>query len=172
MQQSLSTALAESIDTGMVAVMRCLLAAFALAVVYLDPTQALRPDLTYAGLLIYTTYSVALCASDLRRWIPQRAQPWIDVVFYSYLVALTQGTGSIFFHFFFFAIVTAAFSRGLREGLAVTMVAVLSFAGISLVEHAGSHHLRLSETLTRTVSLYLLGYLVSYWGGHEIALRT
>jgi signal transduction histidine kinase len=167
----LPTALAVSVDTGMVAFMRCLLAFAALVVIYLDPAQASPAGLTYALLLLYTAYSAALCLDGVRNWIPSRVQPWIDVVVYTMLVALTKGTGSIFFHFYFFAIVAASFSRGLREGFAVTMVAVLGYAVISLVDYAGSNHLRLGEALTRTVSLYILGYLISYWGQQEIALR-
>ena len=155
----------------MVAIMRCLLALAALVVVSLDPAQASPVELTYALLLFYTAYSAALCLEGVRNALPSRAQPWIDVLVFTVLVALTQGTGSIFFHFFFFAIVAASFSRGLREGFAVTMVAVLCYAVISLVDYATTSRLRIGEPLTRTISLYILGYLISYWGEHEIALR-
>lgn len=169
--RSLPTALADSVDTGMVGIMRCLLALAALVVVYVDPAQGSPSTLTYAALTIYTAYSALLCLPGLRRCVPARAQPWIDVLFYIVLIALTQGSGSIFFHFLFFAILTASFSRGFREGFAVTMVAVLAFATISLVDHAVSNLLRIGEVLTRTVSLYIVGYLIASWGEHEISLR-
>jgi hypothetical protein len=100
-----------------------------------------------------------------------RAQHWVDVLFYVYLVALTQGTNSIFFFFFFFAILVASFSRGFREGLAVTVASVVLFSIVGVgVAHA-LPNFELDRALIRPVYLFLLGYMISYWGGHEIALR-
>src|SRR5919108_4262471 len=110
-QGGLPTALAESVDTGMVAIMRCLLAVVGLVVIYLDPGRTPWVELTYASLLVYAAYSSVACAVSLRHPLALRVQPWIDVVFYAYLIALTEGTSSIFFHFFFFAIIAASFSR-------------------------------------------------------------
>ncbi len=155
----------------MVAIMRCLLALAGLVVVYLDPTHARWVELAYSSLIIYAAYSAILCVRAVRGSFALRAQPWIDAFFYVYLVALTHGTGSIFFTFFFFAIVAASFSRGFREGFAVTMLAVLSFAVIGLAGYAAGAQFELAQALTRTISLYILGYMISYWGEHEITLR-
>src|SRR5688572_13081023 len=170
-QGSLPTALAESVDTGMVAIMRCLLALIGLVVIYLDPGRTTWVQLTYASLLVYAAYSSVACAVSFRHPLAQRVQPWIDVLFYAYLVALTEGVGSVFFHFFFFAIIAASFSRGFRDGFAVTMVATLAYAVIGLAGYAAGAHFELGQALTRTISLYILGYLISYWGEHELTLR-
>ena len=170
-QGTLPTALAESVDTGMVAIMRCLLALVGLVVIYLDPGRTPWVELTYASLLAYAAYSSVVCAVTVRHPLAQRAQPWVDVLFYVYLLALTEGAGSIFFHFFFFAIIAASFSRGFRDGFAVTMVATLAYAVIGLAGYAAGAQFELGLALTRTISLYILGYLISYWGEHELTLR-
>jgi signal transduction histidine kinase len=122
-------------------------------------------------LIAYAAFAAALFFPGFRWFVPARAQPWIDVISYVALVALTEGIGSIFFHFFFFAIIVASFSRGFREGFAVTMVAVLTFATIGLAGYAAGTPFDVTQALTRTVSLYIIGYMISYWGEHEIALR-
>src|SRR5262245_39609599 len=155
----------------MVAIMRCLLALVALVVLYVDPTHTPWVELTRSSLAVYALYSATLCVGSFRGAVVPRAQPWADMLFYAYLVALTHGVGSIFFHFFFFPIVAASFSRGFREGFALMMVAVLSFAVIGLLGYAAGTQFELAQALTRTISLYILGYMIAYWGEHEITLR-
>jgi signal transduction histidine kinase len=161
----------ERVDAQMVAIMRCLLAFLALGVVYLDQNQTQSLAAVYGVLCAYAGFAIALFFPAVRRHLKSRAQPWIDVAVYIALVALTQGVGSIFYHFFFFAIVVASFSRGFREGFAVTMVAALAFAIIGLGGYAAGTPFDLTQALTRTGSLYIIGYMIAYWGGHEIALR-
>ncbi len=162
---------AERVDAQMVAIMRCLLAFLALGVVYLDQNQAQSIQTVYGVLCGYAGYAIALFFPAVRRHLKTRAQPWIDVVVYVTLVALTLGVGSIFYHFFFFAIIVASFSQGFREGFAVTMAAALAFALIGLGGYAAGTPFDLTQALTRTGSLYIIGYMIAYWGGHEIALR-
>ena len=161
----------ERVDAQMVAIMRCLLALLALGVVYLEQNQTQSLAAVYGVLCAYAGFSIALFFPAVRRHVKSRAQPWIDVAVYVALVALTQGIGSIFYHFFFFAIIVASFSRGFREGFAVTMVAALAFAIIGLGGYAAGTPFDLTQALTRTGSLYIIGYMIAYWGGHEIALR-
>ena len=54
-------------STGMVAIMRCLLALVALVVIYLDPSQAVWVERTYASLIVYAVYSAILCTGSLHR---------------------------------------------------------------------------------------------------------
>ncbi len=164
-----------SVDARMVALMRCLLALSGLLIVYIDPTEPARMvAITYLSLAAYCAYSIALYAGTYRRAFagaPVRALHWIDVLFFVYLVGLTQGTNSIFFFFFFFAILVASFSRGFREGLAVTAASVVLFSVVGVgVAHA-LPTFELDRALIRPVYLFLLGYMMSYWGGHEITLR-
>ena len=162
-----------SVDVHMVAIMRCLLALVALGFTYLDPAHTRWIGAIYAVLIAYAAFSVALLVPKFRRATAAlaRAQPWIDVAFCIGLVALTGGADSVFFHFFFFAIIVASFSRGFREGFAVTMVAVLAFATIGLAGYAAHGSFDLTQALTRTVSLFILGYMTSYSGGRDMASR-
>lgn len=115
----------------MIVLMRCVLSCSALAIVYVDPSEPGRlVPMTYASLGVYCLYSTAIAwQSYSGAWpVPRRSAHWIDVAFYTWLVALTEGTASIFFYFFFFSILVAAFSYGYREGLRVTLVSAACFA--------------------------------------------
>lgn len=154
----------EAVDERRVGVMRGMLALSAALIVLLHPVQPERLlGLTYGFLIAYCLYSVALAGSAYRgrALVPQRAQHWLDVLFYACLLRLTGGTESVFFFFFFFPILVASFSRGFREGLAVTGASALLFV-------AG---FQLDRVLPHAVFLVVLGCLMAYWGGQEIALR-
>src|SRR5213075_471593 len=84
---------------------------------------------------------------------------------------LTHGSDSIFFLFFFFAIVAAAFSKGFEEGLSITLFAVLAVVIISLAGSAAGRPLELTQLATRSISLFILGYMIAYWCGNELGLR-
>ncbi len=57
----------------------------------------------------------------------RRAAHWVDVLFATSMVALTQGNSSIFFFLLLFAVLVASFSRGTTEGFYVTCVSVMLF---------------------------------------------
>jgi signal transduction histidine kinase len=158
----------------MVAVMRCILAVSAALTIYLHPVQ---PDrllgLTYSSLIFYCLYAVLLAGSVYRGrpMLAWRAQHWVDVLFYAFLLHLTFGTESIFFFFFFFAILVASFSRGFAEGIAVTTASVLLYVGVGLPTSAGRIGFELDRALVQAVFLFVLGYLIAFWGGNELSLR-
>lgn len=161
----------DSAGVRMVALMRCLLALSALVICYLDPPQPARLiELTYASLAAYYLYSFALAVSVFYRrpLVPARAQHWLDMLFYAYLIGLTAGASAVFFHFFFFAILVASFSRGFGEGLGVTLVSVVLFTLVGALTTGG---LELHQALIAPLYLLLLGYMIAWWGGHELSLR-
>lgn len=161
-----------AVDLQMLSLMRCLLFIVALAVAYFHPGLNPWPAALKLAMLAYAAYAVALCTTSIRSHPSlSRAQPWIDALFYAYLISLTGGTASIIFHFYFFAIIVASLSRGFREGLAVTMFAVLCFAANALWASASGMRFDLNEALSRSVSLFILGYMTAYWGGNELASR-
>ena len=101
-------------DTRLIGAMRLLLAVSALIFIWIDP---LEPDrfvkLTYAALVLYVLYSLALyvlartqtqAMRTIRAWTH-----WLDVGWYSLLISLSSGTSSVFFFGFYFAIMVAAF---------------------------------------------------------------
>ena len=116
-----------AIDLRIVAAMRLILAASALVIIIVDPSE---PDrlvaLTYTTLSLYTVYSAILYTLTLRRpplaGLAARWPHWVDVAWYLVFIALSRGTSSIFFFFFFFAILVASFRWGYREGVRVVLV--------------------------------------------------
>lgn len=163
-----------SVDVRMIAAIRCILAFSGLVIVYVDPTQpAIFSALTYSSLVIYGIWSCVLAIMAFRRDVsapPPRDTHWGDVLFCAYLVTLTQGTNSLFFTFFLFAILSASFSRGIQEGLLVTGASVILFIMASLWFEPGAKF-GFDQSLVRPIYLLTLGYMISYWGGHEITQR-
>src|ERR671929_3071 len=110
----------ESVDGNMIGLMRLILAASALLIIYLDPSE---PDklvgLTYSALVIYTIYCAVLYYLALRRssLVPIHVAYWMDIGWYTLLISLSSGTSSIFFFFYFFAILVAGFGHGFKAGL-------------------------------------------------------
>ena len=164
----------ETMDALMLMVMRCVLAVTALIIIWTDPSGPERwVALTYASLALYCVYSGILVLISYRfDWtVPPRACHWADVLFYGYLVGLTEGTGNIFFYFFFFAIMVASFSRGFKEGMAVTLASVTVFATVGSTFAPGGAGFELNRTLIRPGYLFVFGYMIAYWGGYESLLR-
>lgn len=164
------------VDARMIGVMRCVLAFSGLAIIWLDPTEPARlAALTYTSLVVYCIWSAVLLFMASRgepaAAAPPRYSHWGDVLFCAYLVTLTQGTSSIFFFFFLFAILVASFSRGFREGLLVTGASVILFVLAGLWFGPGGGGFELGRTLIRLVTLLTLGYMIAYWGGREITQR-
>ncbi|MGQ0749212.1 MAG: sensor histidine kinase [Betaproteobacteria bacterium] len=163
----------ETVDARMLALVRCVLAYSALAIIYVDPSEPTRlVEVTYASLAAYCLYATLLALASWRQeWRPpDRVLHWADIFFYAYLVALTEGTSSIFFYFFFFAILVASFVWGFREGLAATLVSyVLFMAGIAFAP--SGDQFELNRMLIRSVYLFVFGYLFAYWGGYERLLK-
>lgn len=158
----------------MIAAIRCILAFSGLVIIYVDPTQpAIFSALTYSSLVVYGLWSCVLAIIAFRRNLsapPPRDTYWGDVLFCAYLVTLTQGTNSLFFTFFLFAILSASFSRGIQEGLLVTGASVILFILASLWFEPDAKF-GFDQTLVRPIYLLTLGYMISYWGGHEITQR-
>mgnify|MGYP001560009196 FL=1 len=164
----------EQVDARMLGLMRCVLAFSALVIIWIDPAEPQRlVVLTYISLTVYCLYSaiVAFIAHRMRWLGSGRIFHWADVVFYTYLVALTEGTSSIFFFFYLFAILVASHARGFREGMLVTTASVLLFVTIGVVTAPTGNEFELNRTLIRPVYLFALGYMIAYWGGHEMLLK-
>jgi hypothetical protein len=164
----------DTVDARIVARMRAGLVLAGLFIIWLDPTEPARfVELTYASLIVYGAWSLALAATAGRpamEWV-HRYAPWIDVACAAYLVALTQGTSSIFFFMFLFAILVASFSQGYREGVFVTAAATALFAIVGFTFAPPEPAFELNRYLIRTIYLFGLGWMIAYWGGREITLR-
>lgn len=163
----------DTVEARMVSLMRCVLVLAGLAIIWIDPPEPARyVGLTYVSLSIYGIWSIALFLSAERApGAVHRYAPWIDVLCAAYLVALTQGTSSIFFFIFLFAILVASFSQGYREGMVVTTVSTLLFAVVGFTFAPSEPAFELNRYLIRTIYLFALGWMIAYWGGREMALK-
>lgn len=163
-------------DAPRIAVVRCILAFSGLAIIYLDPAETANFNLTLLAnisLVLYCIWSAILLlivSPGSAPTLPPRYTHWGDVLFSSFLVALTQGASSIFVLLYLFAILAASFSRGFREGLLVTGASTVLF-GLVGVWFALKTELEVEQILVRPVYLLALGYMIAYWGGHEIDQR-
>jgi signal transduction histidine kinase len=162
-----------SVDARMIAVIRCLLALTALALVQFDPVpEASRPLAARVLLGVFVLWGFASLwqARGRAQQLPPRHEHWIDVAF-SGALALLMPLSSSFFFLSLFAILVASFSRGFSEGLRVTCAAVLCFELATLLAMPPAGMPDLERTLVRPTYLLVLGYLIAYWGGNEITHR-
>ena len=163
----------DTVDARMVALMRCVLSLSGLLIIWVDPTEPTRNvEVTYVSLIVYCLWSIGLFASAGRGGeVIHRYAPWIDVICAAYLVALSQGTNSVFFFIFLFAILVASFTRGYREGMWVTTTSTVLFVVVGFFFAPPEPEFELNRYLIRTIYLFVLGWMIAYWGGREIALR-
>jgi hypothetical protein len=95
---------------------------------------------------------------------------WVDLGWYTLLTALSNGTNSIFFFFYVFAIIVASSKAGATFGFVVTIVsAALSVLVSYLAPTAGG--VDVTRFAMRPLAIVGLGYILAYWGGAEIALK-
>src|SRR5258705_15183 len=163
------------IDLRLVSGMRLMLAASAFLIILIDPSEPTRyVGLTYITLGLYTIYSAVFFFLSVRRsdLIPARMMHWFDMVWYLALIAVSSGRSSIFFTFFFFAILVASFGWGYTSGLRLTLVSAALFTIVALLSVPATPSPELSRLMLRTMQLLILGYMISRWGGFKINLRN
>src|SRR5258708_11083925 len=148
----------------------------ALVIIYIDPNEPNRyVFLTYFALILYVAYSASLCFSGLQsnkafQWVSNWSH-WIDVCWFTIMIALSSGTNTIFFFGFFFSVLVASFRWGFGSGLKVTVASVIIVTVIGLVTRPPGPDFDLYRVLLRPVNLFVLGYLMSYRGGRESILK-
>jgi len=163
-----------SMDERMITAMRLTLAATALLVVYFDPSNLARNrELTCVALVLYLVYSIVLyaMARHYNPLLPATMTHWIDVGWYVIFSGLGSGTNSIFFLFFFFAILVASFRWGFTTGLSVTLVSAALFTSMVFTTAVRVPTFNLNLFLLRSISLVVIGYMMAYWGGSENLLK-
>ncbi len=102
----------------------------------------------------------------IRKWTH-----WADVGWYIVLISLSSGTSSVFFFFFFFAILVASFRWGFRSGLSVAVISAILFTAVGFATAPKGPNFELNRFLLRPIYLFVLGYMMAYWGGYEITLK-
>ena len=156
-------------DGAMVAHIRLLLAVSALLTVFIETRSGSHP-LTWLVFIGYTGHTavLSLLARYDRPLARIRLVHWLDVGWYAMMVLATHGTLSLFFLFFFFAILTASFERGFDEGARVTVASALLYFAICAADAVPD---ALATRLLRTTFLLALGYMIAHWGQSELTLR-
>ena len=119
----------------------------------------------------YLLYSLAafLCAYAGIPWARGSFVHWLDLAWTTGIVAMTGGASSIFFLFYFFAMLSASFRYGLQEGVRVAVAAVVLFAVGGLIAGAEMEAEQLPQLLLRMAFLLALGYMSAQWGESKVA---
>ena len=99
-----------------------------------------------------------------------KALHWLDLLSYLLLIAISNGTNSIFYYYVFFPIIIASFGWGLTAGLQLTLAAAVLFTTVGYLTAGPAFEL--NRFLLRPIQLLVFGYLISRWGGHKIELRN
>jgi len=161
-----------SADALMVARMRLVLSVSALLAVGVD-TESGQEHLEGSVWLAFSCYAlyslgVYACTRTGQPYFQGRAIHWLDVLWFTLIVFVTGGVGSLYFLFYFFAILTSSFRWGYEEGARITMASVASFAACSLGASNGDYT---AQLLMRTTFLLALGHMIGHWGGSKVTLR-
>jgi len=94
---------------------------------------------------------------------------WLEMLLYLVLVVCSGGVHSVFYLFFYFAILSASFRWGWYEGVRATLGAVLLFVAVTLPAVSGTG--QASLLLARAALLLVLGLMIAYWGESKVELR-
>lgn len=156
--------------------MRFTLACTALLVFLIDPVEAGHPsEFAHMLLISYCLYSACFVfVYDLQLFheiAKHRAAHWIDVVFFSCLIALTAGSDSIFYFFYFLPILVASFAWGFREGLKVTLASAILFTLAGFISVSAQHPYDLGEAILRPITLLGFGYMIAHLGRGRVILK-
>ncbi|NOU01906.1 MAG: hypothetical protein HOO95_10095 [Gallionella sp.] len=156
--------------------LRFVLACASLLVFFVDPIESGLPSqFTHMLLISYCLYSACFVfVYDMQLFselASSRYAHWIDTLFFGCLVALTGGSDSIYFFYFFFPILVASFSWGFREGIKVTIGAVILFTLAGLVAISAKHPYDLGEAVLHPISFIVFGYMIAHWGRGRIILK-
>lgn len=160
------------VDLRLIAAVRLALAASALVITLIDPSQLDRMAPVVAALTLYTLYSLAIYLLSVRHnpIVTHKMLHWFDMFSYLLLIAISNGTNSIFYYYVFFPIIVASFGWGLTAGLQLTLAAAVLFTTVGYLTAGPAFEL--NRLLLRPIQLLVFGYMISRWGGHKIELRN
>ncbi|MDN6887895.1 histidine kinase [Variovorax sp. CAN2819] len=172
------TTAAPDADTGvaadalMVSRMRLVLSVSALLAVVVDAGDNRNHVhgavwLAFCGYVLHSLLVYA-CTRMGRPYFQGKVIHWSDVLWFTLIIFVTDGVQSLFFLFYFFAILTSAFRWGFEEGARVTVASVASFAACCLATSTGNDA---PQLLMRSTFLLALGHMIVHWGGSKLGLQ-
>ncbi|HZN08381.1 MAG TPA: histidine kinase [Pyrinomonadaceae bacterium] len=154
--------------------MRVVLATSALLVLLIESMEArVWATPVHLTLALYSLYGLLVYHLSVRRnpIVAHRFIPWLDLLWYLPLVILTSSTNGIFYYFFFFSIIVASFSRGLSEGLRLTLASATLCTLVGVVVPA-EKALEMNRLLLAPIGLLIFGYIIARWGGYHTELKN
>jgi signal transduction histidine kinase len=159
-------------DALMVARMRLVLSVSALLAVVVDTGETRHAIdsavwLAFSGYVLHSLLVYA-CTRMGRPYFQGKAVHWSDVLWFTLIVFATDGVHSLYFLFYFFAILTSSFRWGYEEGARVAVVSVASFTACGLGTSTGSDA---PQLLMRAAFLLALGHMIVHWGGSKVELQ-
>ena len=161
-------------DLRLVSASRLMLASAGLLVTLIDAKDGAGSLALTATLALYTLYSAitALLSIRLSHLVPVRYMHWLDMVWFLVIIAFSRGSSSIFFSYFFFAILVASFGWGYLSGLRVTLVSTILYTAVAVLTLPRLASVELTRLLLRPIELLILGFMISRWGGFRVYLRN
>lgn len=128
-------------DALMVSRMRLVLSVSALLAVVVDAGDHREHVhgavwLAFCGYVLHSLLVYA-CTRMGSPYFKGKVIHWSDVLWFTLILFVTDGVQSLFFLFYFFAILTSAFRWGFEEGARVTVASVASFAACGLATRTG-----------------------------------
>jgi len=155
--------------------LRLILAAAALLIIFIDPTEPDRyVEITYFSLVAVAIYSIFVYFAAIRRTNFSPAVLvcliWIDIAWVTAMISMSSGTSSVFYFFYMFEIIVACSRGGRKLGLAVTIASALLCIVVGLMSMPPDG-IELNRFLLRPLAIIALGYTLAYWGGTELALK-
>lgn len=151
-------------SAAIVGTVRLVLAAASLITVVMDPGVLQRmPPFAWLMYAAFTVHNVVLylMAHARHAGAQSRLTTWLDLCWYTLLVFVTGGDSSLFFMFYFFAILVSSFRDGFDEGARITLASSVLF---SLTALAATSRPELLQILLRAAFLLALGYMIARWG--------
>jgi signal transduction histidine kinase len=155
--------------------MRVVLATSALLVLLIESMEArIWGTPVHMTLALYSLYGLLVYHLSVRRkpFSAHRVIPWLDLLWYLPLVILTSSTNGTFYYFFFFSIIVASFSRGLTEGLRLTLASAALCTIVGVLAVPDQKVIALNRLLLAPIGLLIFGYIIARWGGYHTELKN
>jgi signal transduction histidine kinase len=129
---------------------------------------------TYVTLALYALYGLLVYHLSVRRnpVVAHRLIPWLDLLWYLPLIALTTNSNNIFYYFCFFAIIVASFSWGLSDGLRLTLASAAIYTIIVSLNAPVDRPLDMDVLMLAPIGLLIFGYIIARWGGYHTQLKN
>src|SRR5690242_20240000 len=152
-----------------IALGRLLLATLFLVAIFIDINQpAKAPVATYALLVGYVAFAVAIVAMTWKSWWldAQVAGPAhaVDIVIFTVLVFLTEGYTSPYFIFFIFLLLAPAIRWGWRETALTAILVTLLYLVVGLLAATSQQQFETYRFVIRTSQLVIVSLILIWFG--------